>query len=220
MSSIVTEQSKAIARALSHARMSTYERAAGCRQGSEKAIELYTWNAQVSAALMHPLHVCEVIIRNAVAEVLSQKYGEQWPWSQGFEQSLPNPGPVYSPTRDLQAVRNKFQKTSEVIPELKFVFWQMMFTKRHDGRLWNQHLKSAFPNLPNQPTKENRSMIHADLESVRKLRNRVAHHEPLLQRNLNDDLNKIHQLIEFRCSNTKAWVEKTQSAMSLIQARP
>ena len=219
MASTVTEQSKAIARALSHARMSTYESAAGCQQGAVEAIALYTWNAQVSAALMHPLHVCEVTIRNAVSDVLLKQYGDRWPWSQGFEQSLPNPQKSYSPTRDLQSVRNRFQKTSEVIPELKFVFWQTIFTKRHDKRLWNTHIQSTFPNLPDQPIGENRLMINTDLEHVRQLRNRVAHHEPLLQRTLSDDLDKIFQLIEFRCSETRRWVTQTQSATQLIQAR-
>lgn len=217
---IVDEQSRAIAQTLSPARMSTYERAAGCAQGGAEAIALYTWNAQVSAALMHPLHVCEVTIRNAVADVLSKKYGEQWPWSQGFEKSLPNPTQAYSPTRDLQTVRNRCNKTSEVIPELKLVFWQMMFTKRHDDRLWNANLQSAFPNLPFQAVRLSRAIIYEDLDHIRQLRNRVAHHEPLLRRNLSDDLNKIFQLIEFRCSETREWVEQTQSATHLIQARP
>lgn len=220
MTSIVTEQCRAIAQTLSSARMSTYERAAECAKGGPEAIALYTWNAQVSAAFMHPLHVCEVTVRNAVADVLSKKYGEQWPWSQGFEQSLPNPAQVYSPTRDLQAVRNQRNKTSEVIPELKFVFWQMMFTKRHDDRLWSANLQSAFPNLPSQAVKFSRKTIREDLEHIRLLRNRVAHHEPLLQRNLSEDLSKILQLIGFRCYETRKWVEQTQSAIHLIQERP
>ncbi|WP_246183114.1 hypothetical protein [Mycolicibacterium grossiae] len=42
----------------------------------------------------------------------------------------------------------------KVIPELKFVFWENLFTRRHDGRLWNRHLRTVLPNLDaSQPTK-------------------------------------------------------------------
>src|SRR5690606_15336128 len=54
-------------------------------------IALYSWNAQAAAAFMYPLHFCEVLIRNAVNEVLTIIYGPQWPWDQGFFLSLPNP---------------------------------------------------------------------------------------------------------------------------------
>ena len=75
--------------ALSAARIATYEKAAGIIDpatgvvdpNSTKALELYAWNALVSGALLMPLHVCEVVIRNAVAEALEAKYGAMWPWS-------------------------------------------------------------------------------------------------------------------------------------------
>jgi len=33
-----------------------------------RALALYAWNAEVSAALLAPLHICEVVMRNAAAE--------------------------------------------------------------------------------------------------------------------------------------------------------
>lgn len=48
------------------------------------AIELYDWNAQVSAAFLAPLHLCEVVIRNAVSDAIAAVYRPLRPWHAGF----------------------------------------------------------------------------------------------------------------------------------------
>jgi len=109
--------------ALSAHRMGTYEAAAGVRTDDDPAaLMLYAWNAEVSGALLAPLHVCAVVIRNAVADAIEAVYGPRWPWSPTFEHSLPNPMQGYSPRRDLQSARRVAPTAGKVIPELKFVF--------------------------------------------------------------------------------------------------
>src|SRR5690554_6723626 len=123
-----------VSKTLSAPRMATYGHAVGSSPTSIRAVELYNWNAAVSAALMHPLHVVEVVVRNRIDEALTATYGPDWPWSHSFEQSLPNPASSYSVQQDLIRTRAPFtpaKKTSKVIPELRFVSWQNMFTKRH-----------------------------------------------------------------------------------------
>ena len=117
--------------------MATYEQAivAEADYLPVAALELYDWNAQVSGAFMAPLHICEVVMRNAVSDALTAVYGARWPWSSVFEASLPASAAGYNPRGDLQRARTAHQTTGKVIPELKFVFWQKMFTSRHDGRL-------------------------------------------------------------------------------------
>jgi hypothetical protein len=210
--------------ALSIARISTYENVKdnlGDKITVELALDLYAWNAQVSAALLAPLHICEVVTRNAVADVLEAQYGDKWPWSPGFEQSLPNPMRGFSPRKDLLDARKKATTTGKVIPELKFAFWQRMFTGRHDARLWNNFLAQTFPNLPaGQSVKQSRQLFYDDLERIRLLRNRIAHHEPIFSRNLSDDFQKVSDLIKFRCQVTADWMLNTQQAMPLITACP
>ena len=137
-----------IRRTLSLPRMSTFEAAAGVTASDDpRALALYAWNARVSSALLAPLHICEVVIRNAASEAIEQVYGPRWPWQIGFEQSLPSPRTGYNPQRDLQNARSRVNTTGKVIPELKFVFWQRLFTSRHDQRLWNPYLRLVLPNL-------------------------------------------------------------------------
>jgi hypothetical protein len=212
----------AVSDALSAARMSTYENAAG-KTGNDDpaALELYSWNAQVSAALLAPLHIGEVVIRNAVSDALESVYGPTWPWSVVFELSLPAPSIGYNPRRDLQNSRKHQLTTGKVIPELKFVFWQQMFTSRHDLRVWNGQLVSVLPNMDaTKSVPQLRQGIYNDLEELRKLRNRIAHHEPIFRRTLADDMQRIHDLVALRCHVTAAWMMNNQQASAFISRRP
>ncbi len=171
--------------------------------------------------MMAPLHVCEVVIRNAVSEALTMVYGPQWPWSKGFETSLPNPTVGSSPNRELQRARTRQPSTGKVIAELKMVFWQKMFTGRFDARVWNPHLRTVLPHLdPATTVQALRAVIHADLDQLRELRNRIAHHEPIFKRTLADDFTKIQELIAFRCPTTAACMAQNQQASALIAAKP
>lgn len=203
--------------------MATYQTAVGTLSPDEpEALNLYAWNAKVSGAFLAPLHICEVVIRNSVSEVLEIVYGPRWPWSIGFEQSLPDPRFGYSPRRDLHSARRQMPTTGKVIPEFKFVFWQKMFTSRYDQRLWTPHLRSIFPNAdPLQSVADIRQRVYDDLEAIRALRNRIAHHEPLLRRNLTDDYDKVRELIGLRCDRTRTWMEsKNGSLVTVIGRKP
>ena len=65
-----------------------------------------------------------------------------------------------------------------------------------------------------------RALIYKELEQLRKLRNRIAHHEPIFRRNLADDFQKVNDLIAFRCPFTAAWMRQNQQAQALIAAKP
>ena len=219
MSNITTI--RAIRNSLSVARLSTFE-AATVSVGDESlaALELYAWNARLSASLLAPLHICEVVIRNAVSDALASVYGTNWPWSAVFERSLSNPPVGYSPRKDLQNSRKGAVTTGKVIPELKFVFWQRVFTGRHDVRLWNTHLRRVLPNLDSaKSVGQLRQDIYQDIEQIRSLRNRIAHHEPIFKRDLSNDVQKLVTLVEFKCPLTAGWMMCNQQATAILSER-
>ena len=207
---------------ISSPRISTYENATGGKKpDSLEALDLYAWNADVSGALLIPLHICEVAIRNAVAEAIEQVYGNQWAWSSGFERSLPNPTRGFNPKKDLINARLNQRTIGKVIPELKFAFWQSIFTSRHDQRFWNPYLASLFPNMDTiLSIEDRRKLIYSELEQIRRLRNRIAHHEPIFTRNLADDYQKILSLVGYRCAVTAKWLDDHQRATEIISKKP
>lgn len=212
--------------ALSAPRVGTYEAATTGVPALPAALALYAWNAQVSAAMLVPLHICEVVIRNAVSDALTAEHGPRWPWAQALERSLPDPPQGFNPKAELRRARNgtparRHPTTGQVVADLKFVFWQKMFTGRFDGRIWNPHLFVVLPNLDTSKSVQSlRKTIHDDLELLRELRNRIAHHEPIFQRNLQQDLAKIEELIAFRCTDTAAWMLANQEVQTLIATKP
>lgn len=214
----------AIKDCLSHARIGRYEIAAHAKSdGDPSAIALYGWNAQISAALFTPLHFCEVVVRNAAADALEAVYGARWPWNSVFVLSLPNPSArnTYNPRADLRGVASKQPSTGKVIPELKFVFWQELFTRRHDIRLWDPHLRRIFPGHdPARTMVEIRKSIYGDLEAIRKLRNRIAHHEPIFTRNLSLDLERMRRLVQLRSNLVASWMMINQNADAVISQSP
>lgn len=215
------DAAQAIKATLSTPRIETYKAATLGDPTLSSALVLYAWNAQVSAALLAPLHICEVSIRNAISDAIAAAHGPQWPWSAGFVRSLPNPVVGYNARSDLLSSRINKTTTGQVIADLKFVFWQTMFTSRFDARLWTHHLRKVLPYADDtKTTAQIRALVYSELEQIRKLRNRIAHHEPIFQRNLATDFQKIHDLIAVRCPITAAWMLQNQGAQALILNKP
>lgn len=213
---------EAVTRALSVDRLRTYERAVATLAPRHTPLDLYLWNARVSAAFLIPLHLVEVVTRNAVADALTAVHGPQWPWWLGFRDSLPAPAGGYNPRRELHRVALRCNsRTADVIPELSFVFWQKLFTRRFDTRLWSRCLVSVLPGTDaSTPWHVTRARVHDDLEQIRRLRNRIAHHEPIFSRALAEDLVAIERVVRLRCALTADWLADLESVTALLRERP
>ena len=211
----------AIKAALSAGRISTYETAAGVTQPTDpRAVALYAWNAQIASYFLMPLHICEVVVRNAAADAIEAVYGPNWPWNSRFQFSLPT-GPGYSSRQDLISVSTTHTTLGKVIPELKFVFWEQMFTARHDIRIWKSQMLQVFPNHAATATWYNvRSRVNADLQVIRRLRNRIAHHEPIFARNLIAEFGLIRGLVDLRSPIVSSWMMGNEIASHLLTIPP
>lgn len=62
--------------------------------------------------------------------------------------------------------------------------------------------------------------MHADIGRIRQLRNRIAHHEPLLERDIGTDLAAIGRLIHARCPHTLTWLQRHERATRVLAASP
>ena len=224
MSNTTIDTISAIKGAISAGRIGTYEVAAHPTHSADpSAVALYAWNAQVSAYLLMPLHICEVVVRNAASEAIGAIHGANWPWNPGFQSNLPPrlTGTRYSPRRDLQNVSAVHTTPGKVIPELKFAFWEHMFTARHDVKIWKSQILRVFPNCESSQTWYNvRGRVNADLQVIRKLRNRIAHHEPIFARNLTAEFGLIRNLVDLRSPIVTSWMMGNQIASELLAKPP
>lgn len=216
---------QALEAVLSVNRLSTYRNYVLQELGNDdldRALQLYAWNAQISSAYLLPLHLYEVILRNAIADAIALRYGKNWVYEAYFVNSLPDPAHGYSPKRDLLSVRVQHTTIGKIIPELKFAFWEQMLTKRHDGRIWDAHIKTVFPFLPvTATTAQSRSLLNGFCYNIRKIRNRIAHHEPIFnQSTLNTALIDIYTSISYRSDEATEWLTQLETVSNLLASRP
>lgn len=187
-------QSASVIAALSQPRLVPYLAAA---QGNEReALRFYQWNIDLSGAVYEALHVFEVFLRNAIDVELSSWNATQVERGTGRQHSqdwLLDParlierlaGPNISRATDqawaaLRAPRHRGRTVghADIVAQLSFGTWRYLLPDRDPGRqrLWKDALHRAFPNLQYDPRE-----LASRVDGAYKLRNRVAHLEPLLR---------------------------------------
>lgn len=213
------EEQARIAATISAPRLGRYLQA--CQGDLPATLRLYQWNLEISAALFLPLQMLEVTIRNAVSEAIEAAYGPDWTHNRTFAVSLKAPAKTFNPRQHLTEVAGRHTVPSKVVADLNFIFWQKMFVKGLDSALWKPHLRTVFPHMPPDRTiQQVRASLHDRLEVLRMLRNRVAHHEPIFDRDLRHDLHLIDTLINYRCQHTVNWMRRIEQVSALLAQQP
>lgn len=222
-SGLTAAQISTITTTLSPARMATFQVAPNFTPGTDIA-EKYSWHALTSGAFFVSLHMCEVAVRNAIDAALTLTYGPDWPWQAVFVNGLPNPaGPNFKPKDELIRARTKFAlgSTGKVVAELKFAFWCHMLTRRYQNHIWDPYLRTVFPDLPTPYTARGaRKEIHDQLDSLRRFRNRIAHHEPILAEPLPNRKKSIQTLVAWRCADLASWHSTWETLTTVLVAKP
>lgn len=208
-----SNQIAAIRASLSEPRFATYLRKGG---GNEAyAIALYLYNARVAKAFMFPLGVVEITLRNAIDALLVSQYGATWHLHAGFRNTvLMKEGLA---TLDKAIKRAGLAPVrSQVVAELTFDFWSNLFRPNY-GALWRTGLNIVFPNLPKTTTRHD---VQQMVRSINEFRNRVAHHEPILDLNVTEVHANIVGLVTMRCAETAAWLRHHSTLNTIIRTRP
>lgn len=65
-----------------------------------------------------------------------------------------------------------------------------------------------------------RRRIYEDLDSIREVRNRPAHHEPIFARDPAVDLRQTMNLVELRSQPTAQWLQEMEEVSELLRQRP
>ena len=219
--SFSTQQILDLEAVLSPPRFGTYLRE--MKGDRHHAMGLYCWNTYISAAFYTILQFCELSVRNGAVEVIESVFGPNWHLNRGFGYTFPvlRGGRGYQPRDDLKTCAARLPTAGKVVAELKYAFWQHLFVKGQQARIWDPHLASVFPGYDTTLTLgQARAQLFDDIEKVRKLRNRIAHHEPIFTRNLAEDRDRILRLIAWRRPGTAGWVATIEEVSALIASRP
>lgn len=181
----------------------------------EQGLKLYAWNSALSQALYTPLQALEVTLRNGIGAKLQATYGAQW-----YEL---NPGPaLHYPLPDMLlksgtelGKRGIVADHGRVVAELNWGFWTGILAKRYEP-LWRSDLRSVFHSVGPLT----RDKVFLPLDDLRRLRNRIAHHEPILNRNIAADHAAIVDLIRLISPTTADWVDDQSQVAAILAAKP
>ncbi|MBI0447242.1 hypothetical protein D9600_15110 [Deinococcus sp. DB0503] len=161
---------------LSRQRLSAYAGAT-----DQEKLTQYAKNVKLSEALYPVLQTLEVVLRNRVEEALQGQFGSAWYSAPDF-QALVTPrtwDTVQKAIRDLDA-RRRTVSSGAVVAELSFGFWTHLFIGRYETGFYTPNVGVLLPYAP--PSRRSRAYVQRELDMVRRLRNRVFHHEPILNR--------------------------------------
>lgn len=167
---------KAIEKILSTERIAPYLK----RQENdfEKAIRHYKANIEISEAFYPLISIFEIGLRNNINEQLIRQF-DSVDWFEDHE--FVKITSSFQVTRITEARSSILREKKEITPgrvvsELAFGFWTSLFDLKFEKSLW-KNLRHAFPNCPkNQRQRKN---ISSKLNGIRKLRNRIFHHESI-----------------------------------------
>jgi hypothetical protein len=152
-----------------------------------EALELYEWSARMAGAAFETLAQLEVIMRNAIDAELSTYYGEA---ECGIPWFLLRPPMNDETTEVVTVVRDRLRPLDkdtrhQIVAGLSFGFWSGMLGRRYED-LWRAALRHAFPG-----SSGNRKQVAADVEAIRKFRNRLAHHDSMLKVDIPFEMRRV-----------------------------
>lgn len=185
----------------------------------EDAFLLYCWNCSLCEAFYLPLHFAEISVRNAINSHLIQRLGAEWYENRALIGSLdPKRQSDLSDLLDSERARHGAKLTCHhLVSELSFGFWQHLLTKRFQRIVWARGVHTAFPNLPEAMDRQD---VFDRVETVRKWRNRIAHHKPIFDKGPTAKLQDTLELIHWVCADVAKWVTSASRVTGAIQMRP
>lgn len=143
-----------------------------------KALDHYKSNILISESFYPLLSILEIGLRNAIAFQLTKKFDDkEWYNYNDFIKIATR----FQIDKISQARTNIQSEKKEVTPgriisELSFGFWTSLFDTKFEMSLW-KNLRLAFPNCPKNIRK--RKTMSSKFNGIRKLRNRIFHHEAI-----------------------------------------
>lgn len=197
---------------LSPGRMHLYRKHAS--ENDTEALKLYCWNTTLSQTLYWPLHMFEVALRNAMADKIFEQYGADWfnkvdtfRHGQSMNEEVEH---IIKAKRKLSQEGLPFGHDN-IVAAISMGFWEGLLRFEYEEKLWKPLFSQIFP--------IDRSEAFRKVNQIKRLRNNVAHHEPVFvflqkgdKRLLYRDYKMILKLTRWICDDTAAWVEFHSSA--------
>lgn len=223
-----------VAFVISPKRLEAYSVVAGGEQ--DRTLALYEWNLMLTGAFWVPISIAEISLRNALSRQLSTMQhvgGPSWFRSLELESLLDSGDEIHkqSLSNARKSIVSNFNRRKwntpgfvpigdadvtldQVVSELTFGFWRYLLSSKFDEPLWRKGLAQAFRN----GTKLGK--IEKTVSRVKDLRNRLAHHEPIWNWDIEGRSRDVQELLSSISPAVGEWASGISNLRSVIEARP
>ena len=181
-----------------------------------KVVAHYKANLFLSESLYTSLSVFEVTLRNALSKQLERMMGRK-DWYSVF----PSNSALKSLTSEITvAIRHISQRgemvsPDKIIAELTFGFWVTLLNSEYELTLWKD-LRLAFPHMPKKDRK--RKNVSSSCNALRKLRNRVFHHESICWNldYITDIHNRLVMVLGWINADMPSWLDEVDHFSKVV----
>lgn len=199
-----------VASVLSNERLAKYLHRTG--GDKERALDLYAWNQDVGAALTITLSQVKVCLRNQISNALADAFGPTWHRVARFRDAHAEVQSELDKAED--RVKKPVPSLPDIIAASDFNLWRELCKPAYAGVFWAKRILIAFPHMTLAgKEREILKTLHWRVDLLLKLRNRIAHHEPIIGSNwekvgakLVDRHRDATELLGWMSSDLALWV--------------
>ena len=172
----------------------------------EKALDLYKDNLNISAHLYELIQVFELSTRNIFNVYLSKRYGSNWINRNDIltgnnnknERLLDN---IKHAKRD-----NKIRDNNDIISNLSLGFWVNLLSFKNNDKIWKTSIKKLFNGY-------SREEIQKMFRNIKEFRNRIAHHETIINKNYSELEQQIFLILKIYSNDLYEWTKNITSGV-------
>lgn len=195
---------------------------------------LYLWNTHITKAFLEDIQHVEVLLRNCINTAVAPRYGDSWFTHPAIPFDQPAKNSIRKAVRRASTSRDPAPPAGRIIAELSFDFWAYLFTNTYASTLWPL-IRKALIGTPIPAAGDGKpgvlvptlKDVKNEVDVVYKLRNRCAHHEPIIKQNQqaeNDRLDRAQHAIKLLANwldpAAAQWITTNSRIPELRSSRP
>jgi hypothetical protein len=181
-----------------------------------RAVALYAWHVQLSAACSATIHNFEVLVRNAIDAELGRDQPQtpiRATWLMDFNTLQPN-GVKQVITAVERLEKGKDITRGRIVAGVSFGFWAGLFSKDYE-EVWRHRLRHAFPHGA-----ITRKDLTQPMRLIQRFRNRVAHHDCLLTQPVAERIGDMKRIAGWIDPDAETWLDEQCSVAALLASKP
>lgn len=192
---------------------------------------LYDWNIEASAAMYEVLHRVEIVLRNAI-DLQLRFWNRDQPISGSSDthaaEWIEDPCLLLDRLADVgindaldwadkHRTRGRSISHDDLVARMPLGTWRYLIWGADAGRqrLWNEALRHGFPYYPFRPADFER-----DVDDLHKLRNRIAHLEPIVNVPLTLRLESAQRVLNGAHPSLGSWCTDTERVSAVLSRKP